>query len=100
MKPSIKIFSTMLKEVPTIIWRSQYHFKTTYDNHLLNDFLMEQKRNLQMIGQRVVGQWPRRSLSGFCFQSREMVWRPPFYNFEEIKTLSTTFIEQIFDLCP
>ena len=38
MKPSIKIFSTMLEEVPTIIWRSQYHFKTTYGNHLLSDF--------------------------------------------------------------
>ena len=38
MKPNIKIFSSMLKEVPTIIWRSQYHFKTTYGNHLPNDF--------------------------------------------------------------
>ena len=38
MKPSIKIFSSMLKEVPTIIWRSQYHFKTTNGNPLLNDF--------------------------------------------------------------
>ncbi len=38
MKPHIKIFSSMLKEVPTIIWRSQYHFKTTHGNHLLNDF--------------------------------------------------------------
>ena len=50
MKPSIKIFSSMLKEVPTIIWRSQYHFKTTNGNPLLNDFLMEQKRNMQMTG--------------------------------------------------
>ena len=38
VKPNIKIFSSMLKEVPIIIWRSQYHFKTTYGNHLLNDF--------------------------------------------------------------
>ena len=38
MKLSIKIFSTMLKEVPTLVWRSQYYFKTTYGNHLLNDF--------------------------------------------------------------
>ena len=78
MKPSIKIFSTMLKEVPTIIWRSQYHFKTTYGNHLLNDFFDGAKtksaNDWPTTGRPVAGQWPRRSLSGFCFQSREMVW--------------------------
>ena len=41
MKPSTKIFSTMLKEVPTIIWKSQYYFKTTNGNHLLSDFFDE-----------------------------------------------------------
>ena len=84
----------MLKEVPTIIWRSQYHFKTTYGNHLLNDFFDGAKT-------KSANDWPTRSfISGFCFQSREMVWRPPFYKFEEIKTLSTFCIEQIVDLCP
>ena len=38
MKRSIKIFSTMLKEVPTIIWRSQYYFKTTNGDHFVSAF--------------------------------------------------------------
>ena len=77
MKPSIKIFSTMLKEVPTIIWRSQYHFKTTYGNHLLSDFFdgvkAKSPNDWPTTGRPVAGHWPSWSLSVSCFQSREMV---------------------------
>ena len=72
MKPSIKIFSSMLKEVPTIMRRSQYHFKTAYGNHLLNDFFDGAKANLQMTGRRLAGQWPASGrgghLAGFAFR--------------------------------
>ena len=153
----------MLKEVPTIIWRSQYYFKTTNGDHFVSAFfggarscksdewpmsgrpladsalqhflLLErgdgvaatilwiQRENiivynyyradfrfmsLTLLSELLLffsrqpnwNDWPTKSLSGFCIQSREMVWRPPFYKFEEIKTLSTFCIEQIFDLCP
>ena len=43
MKPSIKIFSTMLKEVPTIIWSAQYYFKTPNGDHFVSVFLVEQE---------------------------------------------------------
>ena len=42
----------MLKEVPTIIWRSQYHFKTTYSNHLVNNFVDGAKT-------KSANDWPR-----------------------------------------
>ena len=76
MKPNIKIFSSMLKEVPTIIWRSQYHFKTTYGNHLLTIFFFygaktKSANDWPATGRPVVGQ----SCGDFVFTPSKKLFR-------------------------
>ena len=52
----------MLKEDPTIIWRSQYHFKTAYGNHLLNDFFDGAKAKSANV--RLADDWPATGRGG------------------------------------